>query len=286
MENGMTKEGLILEGGAMRGMFTAGVLDVLMEHGITLDGAVGVSAGAAFGCNFKSGQIGRTIRYNMRFCNDKRYCSLRSLLRTGNLFNADFCYRIVPELLDLFDAKAFAENPMEFYVVATDIEMGRAVYKRMRKVEGKDYEWFRASASLPVLAKPVEIDGHKYLDGGITDSIPLRFFESIGYERNLVILTRPADYRKKKSGGGGLMRLALGKYPKTLEALHRRHEDYNRTLDYIAKREAEGAVLVIQPEQTLVIDRLERDPEKLKAVYEVGRKICEKNLTRIRDFLR
>lgn len=270
----------------MRGMFTAGVLDVLMEHGITLDGAVGVSAGAAFGCNFKSGQIGRTIRYNMRFCNDKRYCSLRSLLRTGNLFNADFCYRIVPEQLDLFDAKAFAENPMEFYVVATDIEMGRAVYKRMRKVEGKDYEWFRASASLPVLAKPVEIDGHKYLDGGITDSIPLRFFESIGYERNLVILTRPADYRKKKSGGGGLMRLALGKYPKTLEALHRRHEDYNRTLDYIAKREAEGAVLVIQPEQALVIDRLERDPEKLKAVYEVGRKICEKNLTRIRDFLR
>ncbi|MBQ8356819.1 MAG: patatin family protein [Clostridia bacterium] len=279
------KNGLVLEGGAMRGMFTAGVLDVLMEGNVSFDGVIGVSAGAAFGCNFKSGQIGRTIRYNMRFCNDKRYCGLRSLLRTGNLFNAEFCYRTVPEQLDLFDAAAFAANPTAFYLVATDIEKGRAVYKRVRKVEGDDYEWFRASASMPLVSTPVEIDGRKYLDGGITDSIPLRYFEHIGYEKNVVILTQPEDYRKEKNRMLGLMRLSMSQYPRTLAAMERRHTVYNETLDYIKEREEAGRVLAIRPPQALEIGRVEKDPERLKAIYEIGRSVGEKNVNRIRDFL-
>ena len=279
------KKGLVLEGGGMRGLFTAGILDVLMENGITADGAIGVSAGAAFGCNIKSGQIGRALRYNLRFCKDKRYCSLRSLLCTGNLFNADFCYRVVPEQLDLFDAEAYAKNPMEFYVVATDVRDGHAVYHRCDRVEGKGYEWFRASASMPLVSKPVEIGGRKYLDGGISDSIPLEFFEAIGYEKNLVILTRPAGYEKKPNRLLPLMRPALLKYPKVYEAMKRRHKCYNRTLRYIAKREQQGKVLVLCPDAPLAVSRTDRDPERLKEVYRQGRALALRRLDEIRAFL-
>lgn len=269
----------------MRGLFTAGVLDVLMENGITADGAIGVSAGAVFGCNLKSRQIGRALRYNLRFCNDKRYCSLRSLLTTGNLFNADFCYRVVPEQLDLFDTKAYAENPMEFYIVATDVADGHAVYHKCERIEGDAYEWFRASASMPLVSRPVKIAGRKYLDGGIADSIPLDFFEAVGYEKNLVILTQPQGYIKRPNRILPLMRPLLLKYPKIYEAMKRRHRVYNRTLRYIEKRERDGAVLRICPEAPLEISRTERDPQKLRAVYEQGRAAAEARLEEIRAFL-
>ena len=165
----MKKTGLVLEGGAMRGMFTAGVTDVMMEHGIEFDGAVGVSAGAAFGCNYKSRQIGRSIRYNKRFCNDRRYCGLRSLLLTGNIYNTDFAYREVPLHLDEFDFAAYAANPMEFWLVCTDIETGLPVYHRYDGYHDHGFDWIRASASMPMVSRTVEIDGQKLLDGGISD---------------------------------------------------------------------------------------------------------------------
>ena len=193
------KKGLILEGGAMRGMFTAGVIDVMMENRILFDGAVGVSAGAAFGCNYKSGQIGRVIRYNTKYCNDPRYCGIRSLIRTGNLYNTDFCYGEVPLKQDVFDFDAYKNNPMAFYVVCTDIETGKAVYRKYDGMEDHGFDWIRASASMPLVSQIVEIDGQKLLDGGIADSIPVRFFERIGYDRNIVVLTQPADYQKKKN---------------------------------------------------------------------------------------
>ena len=193
------KYGIVLEGGAMRGLFTAGVTDVLMEEGITFDGAVGVSAGAAFGCNIKSNQPGRAVRYNLRFCNDKRYCSKRSLIKTGDLFNAEFCYHTVPEKLDPFDFKAYETSKMEFYIVCTDVLTGKPVYHRSSKMDRSGLEWLRASASLPLVSRIVEADGRKLLDGGISDSIPLRFMESVGYEKNIVVLTQPRDYRKKKT---------------------------------------------------------------------------------------
>lgn len=170
------KTGMVLEGGAMRGLYTAGVLDVLMENGIYTDGAVGVSAGAAFGCNYKSRQIGRSLRYNCKYCRDPRYISLLSLIRTGDLYNAQFCYYEIPEKLDPFDTAAFAASPMEFYVVATDVTTGKPAYHLCRDGGRDDIEWMRASASMPLVSRVVEIGGGLYLDGGISDSIPLEWF--------------------------------------------------------------------------------------------------------------
>ena len=192
------KTGLVLEGGAMRGMFTAGVLDVLMEHGITVDGAIGVSAGAVFGCNYKSHQIGRPIRYSTEYCKDKRYASFGNLLRTGNLYSEQFCYHTVPEKLDPFDAKTFREDPMDFFLVCTDVRTGDPIYHKCRTGDAEDIQWMQASSSMPLAAKIVKIGHYQLLDGGIADSIPVRFFESIGYKRNLIVLTQPKGFVKKK----------------------------------------------------------------------------------------
>ena len=161
------KTGLVLEGGAMRGMYTAGILDVLMEEKIQVDGVIGVSAGAVFGCNYKSGQIGRTLRYNMKFCGDKRYGTLHSLLKTGDIYDVDLCYHQIPEILDPFDNEAFVKNPAEFFVVCTDVETGKAVYHKCTDCGRDDLKWMQASASMPLVSKVVEIDGYKLLDGGV-----------------------------------------------------------------------------------------------------------------------
>ena len=227
------KRGLVLEGGAMRGLFTAGVLDTMMEHGIEFDGIVGVSAGAAFGCNSTSKQIGRTLRYNIKYCNDPRYCSFLSLLKTGDMYGAKFCYHDLPEKLDIFDFQTFESNKTEFYIVCTNIETGEPVYHKMEKCDYDELEWMRASASMPLVSRVVEVGGKKMLDGGISDSIPLKYFESIGYDRNVVVLTQPEGYLKSKNKMISLIRLRLKKYPKLVDAMARRHEMYNSTLEYI-----------------------------------------------------
>ena len=279
------KRGLIMEGGAMRGMFTCGVIDVLMENDVALDGAAGISAGAVFGCNLKSRQIGRAIRYNKRFCRDPRYSSIRSLLRTGDLYNADFCYRELPDVLDVFDRKTFLENPLEFYVGATDVETGKAVYHRCTDGEYADITWMRASASMPVVSKPVEIDGYRLLDGGIADSVPYRFMVSKGYDRNVLVLTQPRGYRKKKTAALPLLRLALGNYPAVAEAMAERSGVYNRQMDEIDRDEDDGRILVIRPEEALGIGRTEHDPEELERVYQTGRRTALTRLGDIRAFL-
>ena len=279
------KKGLILEGGAMRGMFTAGVTDVMMEQGITFDGAVGVSAGAAFGTNYKSRQIGRTIRYNKRFCNDPRYCGLRSLLTTGNLYNTEFAYRELPLQLDVFDFETYRSNPMEFYVVCTDVETGEPVYHRYEGTEKSGFDWIRASASMPLVSRIVDIDGKKLLDGGIADAIPLRFFQRIGYGRNVVILTQAADYRKKKTSALPLIRLMYRRYPQLVQAMAQRHDMYNSTLEYIARQEAAGNILVIRPEHPLPVSRVEKNPQKLQEAYDIGRRTAAGQMERIRQVL-
>lgn len=234
------KTGLVLEGGAMRGMFTAGVLDVLMEHNIQLDGAIGVSAGAVFGCNYKSHQIGRTIRYNTEYCNDKRYAGFGNLLRTGNLYSEQFCYHTVPEKLDPFDTKAFRENPMDFFVVCTDVRTGEPIYHKCRTGDAEDIRWMQASASMPLAAKIVKIGHYQLLDGGVADSIPVRFFESIGYKRNLIILTQPKGFVKQKNKMLPLIRARYVRYPAFVEAVADRHQRYNETLAYISMLEQSG----------------------------------------------
>lgn len=280
------KTGLIMEGGAMRGLFTAGVTDVLLENDISFDGAVGVSAGAAFGCNYKSKQIGRACRYNIKYCRDKRYCSIQSLLKTGDIYGADFCYHQLPEKLDPFDTETYNNEPMEFYVVCTDVISGKPVYKRLDKAGSEAYEWMRASASMPLASRIVELEGKKLLDGGISDSIPLEFFECMGYARNLVILTQPEGYRKEKNKLLPAMKLSLHKYPKLIETMAERHIIYNRELDLVKSRELSGSALVIRPKGKLPVSRTEKDPEKLKLCYELGREAAEERLREIEDFLK
>ena len=270
----------------MRGMFTAGVMDVLMEAGIEFDGAIGVSAGAAFGCNYKSRQIGRVLRYNTKYCMDKRYSGFGVLLREGNIYSTKFCYEEVPLKYDVFDFDAYSRNPMEFYVVCTDIETGEPVYHRYDGAGDHGFDWIRASASMPLVSQIVEIEGQKFLDGGISDSIPVRYFESVGYDRSVAVLTQPEGYVKKKNSLLPLIKLKYKKYPALIETMANRHNVYNETLSYIEEKEKEGSLLVIRPSCALEISKVEKDPEKLKAIYEIGRKDAMERLEEIRAFLK
>ena len=239
--------GLVLEGGAMRGMFTAGVLDVMMESQTEVDGVIGVSAGATFGCNFVSRQIGRTIRYNKRFAKDPRYCSYRSLIRTGNLYNAQFCYYQVPMELDPFDHYTFKKNPTSFYCVATQVD-GKPLYHLCKEGIGKDLLYIQGSASMPVFARPVKVDDKELLDGGISDSIPLEYFESIGYNKNIVVLTQPRDYHKEPYEHMNIMKMFLKKQPELISLLENRHIRYNRQVEYVQSQKEAGKAFIIQPE--------------------------------------
>lgn len=280
------KHGLVMEGGAMRGMFTAGVLDVFMENNIVFDGAIGVSAGATFGCNYKSHQIGRAIRYNKRFAHDKRYCSVHSFITSGDLYNAKFCYDTLPNELDPFDYETYRKNPLKFYCVASDAEKGEPVYKELKTCSPEDLTWMRASASMPLVSRPVQIDGYKLLDGGMTDSIPLKYFESIGYKKNLVILTQPESFKKEKSSAMSLMKLALKKYPELYKAMAKRHEVYNQEKDYVFEQVKNGMAMVILPESSLGISRTEKDVNELERVYQEGRRLGLKHLDQVREFLK
>lgn len=283
------KKGLVMEGGAMRGMFTCGVIDVLMENGIEFDSAVGVSAGATFGLNIKSKQIGRPLRYNKKYCNDKRYASIKSLITTGDIYNVPFCYGTLPYELDIWDVDTFYNNPMDFFCVATDIKTGQAVYHKCDTYdttpEGTDISWIRASASMPVVSRPVEIDGGVYLDGGMSDSIPLKFMESQGCDKILVIETQPADYVKKPQKYMGLIKLMLSKYPKMIATMAGRHDMYNSQKSYIKSKEADGDVFVIRPDAPLQIGATEKNPDELQRVYDEGRRTAIERLDDLKKYL-
>ncbi len=279
------KTGLILEGGAMRGMFTSGVLDVLMEQNIRFDGAIGVSAGAVFGCNYKSHQIGRALRYNKRFCRDRRYSSVWSLLTTGDLYGVEFCYHEIPEKLDVFDAKTFREDPMEFYVVCTDALTGKPVYRKLSDGGREDIEWMRASASMPIVSRVVKIGKYRLLDGGVADSIPVKYFEEIGYNRNVVILTQPLDYQKEANRILPAARIMLKQYPNVADALADRHIRYNETTAYIREEEQAGRLFVIRPPEALNIGRMEKDPAELERVYQIGRRAAVRSMESLLNFL-
>lgn len=281
----MERKGLILEGGAMRGLFTAGVIDEMMEQGVRYDGCIGVSAGAAFGCNYKSHQIGRVLRYNKRFAHEKKYCSWYSWLTTGDLYGADFCYHKLPDELDIMDVKTYNSDPMHFYVTATDTATGKAVYHELDHLDDEAYEWMRASASMPVVSRPVRLMGRSLLDGGISDSIPVKFFESIGYTRNAAVLTQPRGYRKGAQSGMKILARLLKQYPAIVKDLKERHIVYNRELDYIDQREKEGKLFVIAPPHELKIGRTEHDTERMDEVYQIGRQTMKEHISELNQFL-
>jgi predicted patatin/cPLA2 family phospholipase len=233
----------------------------------------------------KSGQGGRAIRYNKQYCGDPRYCSLRSLLFTGDLYGADFCYRELPDVLDPFDRQAFRQNPMAFWAGATDVETGRCVYHLCRDGGEEDMLWLRASASMPLVSRPVEVDGLILLDGGISDAVPFRVMRGLGYEKQLIVLTQPKGYRKEKSSALPLFRAALRRYPALIKAMEKRHIMYNGQMDEIARLESSGAALVLRPPEALGIGRTEKRPAELERVYRLGRAETEKRLDGIRAFL-
>lgn len=278
-------KGLVLEGGAMRGLFSAGAMDVMMEHNIDFDGVIGVSAGACFGCNYKSRQHGRAIRYNKQFAGDKRYCGLGSLFKTGDYYNAEFAYHIVPMEYDVFDVKTYDKNPMAFYLVCTDVTTGKAVYKKCEHFNHNMLEWIRASASMPVVSRVVEVDGYNLLDGGVSDSIPLKYFQGIGYDKNIVILTQPYDYVKQPLKAMPFVKWSLRKYPKMIEAMKRRPVMYNEQTAYVKQEENAGRCIVIRPEASINIGHLSVSADEMQLIYELGREAALKRIKEIKDYL-
>lgn len=278
--------GLVLEGGGMRGMYTAGVLDVLMEHNIAFTHAVGVSAGACFGCNIKSLQIGRAIRYNKAFCADKRYASFGNWLRTGDLYSLDFAYREVPLVRDPFDLDTYRANPVSFTAVCTDIETGEPVYRDINEGSAEEIiDWIRASASIPVLSRPVELDGRKLLDGGVADSIPWEWMLRQGYKRNVVVLTQPAGYRKEPNNLVPFLRVVLHRYPRLVAELADRHERYNASVEGLETAERAGKLFVIRPSESVQAPAMVRDPEILERIYQIGRHDAESRLAALKAYL-
>lgn len=239
-----------------------------MENDITFDGVIGVSAGAVHGGSYVSGQKGRSIRFYMKYCRNWRFMSFRSLFLTGNIAEEKFCYHTLPEKLDPYDYEAFKKSKTRFYVGCSNLETGKAEYLPITDMK-EQIDRVRASASLPLVSKIVKTDGMKLLDGGCTDSIPVKAFAKMGYKKDVVVLTRHKGYRKKKEGNG-LTKLIYRKYPEFVKAVYKRPDVYNHTLDEIEKWEKEGKIFVIRPSVPLTIGRMETDPKKLRQFMSWG----------------
>ncbi len=278
------KVGLVLEGGAMRGMFTAGVLDTFIKHNIKFDIVVGVSAGALFGVNYLSKQSGRVIRYNKRFNRDKKYIGIRPLLQEGNIVNTKYAYDDVPKRLDAFDDETFRNSNVPFYAVITDIETGKPEYVQIKSVFNQ-MDTLRASGSMPFVSKPVIVDGKKYLDGGISDSIPYEWLLNQGCDKVVVILTRDMEY-KKAAIPKFPVKLYYNKYPCVYNRLAQRHNEYNNSVKNLLDLEKTGKAFVVRPSKPISVSLVERNPNMLQDVYELGLTDAEKEILKLKEFLK
>jgi predicted patatin/cPLA2 family phospholipase len=276
---------LVLEGGAKRGIYTAGVLDVFIENNILADAVFGVSAGAIHGCSYIANQHGRSLRYNLKYGNDPRFMSIQNWIKTGNVVDTDFCYHELPDILDPFDHKTFENSSCKFYAVCSNLEKGNAEAIFCPSLKGDRIDYLRASASLPFFSKIVEIDNKKLLDGGICDSIPLMMSQKHGYNKNIVILTRPVGYIKTPSPLRWLSLITYRKFPQFVRAIINRHKMYNSELDYVANQEALGTTIVIRPSKQLKVKKMERDLEKVQAMYNLGRSDALAVIEKIKAFI-
>ncbi len=279
----MKKNGLVLEGGGMRALFTAGVLDAFLEKSLCIDTMVSVSAGALFGVNYVSQQKGRAVRYNIKFAGDKRYMSLRNWFKTGNVLDKKFAYYDLPMKLDVFDEKKFSESNINFYIVLTNIETGKAEYILIKDVFDQ-MEYLRATSALPFASKIIKIDGKKYLDGGITDPVPIDYCKKMGCDKLIVVLTRPkGKYKEDKLNW--LFKIVYKKYPKLVERLVNMENDYKKTLKKIIELEDKGEIFVIRPDEVLDIGRLETNKEKIKEIYNKGLEKGRKEIEKLEKYL-
>ena len=277
------KTGLVLEGGAMRGIYTAGVLDVFLEHGIHFDGVIGVSAGALHGCSFVSEQKGRSLRYIKKYRNDKHFMSWWSFLHTGEVVGKQFCYHDIPERLDPFDYEAFVKSDTDFYATCTNVETGKAEYIKITDMMTQ-IDAMRASASMPYVSKIVNYKGMKLLDGGCADSIPVEAFKRMGYDRIVVVLTRETGFVKKPENTK-MAEIRYHKYPEFVHTLQNRHNVYNHSLDVIKELERKGEVFVIQPDKKLDISRMENNLEVIQQVYDIGEKDAHIRMKALKDWM-
>ena len=277
------KIGLVLEGGGMRGLYTAGVLDVMMDHHFMPDVVCGTSAGVTFGVNLLSQQRGRVLRYNCRYVGERRYISMHSWLTTGNMINKDFAYDLLPRELDPFDEEAFEKSPAEFYATITNMRTGKAEYVRITDT-WKQMDVIRASASLPVICQPVEWQGEKYLDGGLADNIPLDKCLELGCDKVIIVLTRPMDY-VRNDNIAPMCRLAFPRHKELLRTIEQRNDQYNARIQQIRALEKDGKVFVIRPSENITVARLEKDAEKLKALHALGMQDATAQWQALKEYL-
>lgn len=276
--------GLILEGGGMRGLYTAGVLDFFLDKGMEFNACYGVSAGSANACNFISKQKKRTYHIDTDYLEDKNYASIENLIRTGNYFGTEMCYYTVPNELNPFDYETFSAYKGDCYAVVTDCVTGQPKYVKIKDLR-KDIEKIRASCSLPLMAEMVNIDGHPCLDGGLSDSIPVRRSVKDGHRKNVVILTRDITYRKKINELLPIIKIKYSAYPNLVKAIEERHIVYNHTIEYIRNQEKKGNVYVIRPSKPVKIGRLEKDKRKLDMLYKSGYIDAKKEYDGLMEFL-
>jgi predicted patatin/cPLA2 family phospholipase len=258
--------GLVLEGGGLRGNYTAGVLDAFLEEGIEFPYIIGVSAGVGFGCSYVSKQKGRNYEILTRYRNDPRYLSLRSYIKTGNYFGLDFIYGDIPRKLIPFDFETFNKYDGQFISVCTDCETGNPIYYNQ---EEDLLTVMKASSAIPFISKMILYDGKKLLDGAIVDAIPLRKAMSDGFKKNVLILTNPKGYRKHEETQPPV-KYIYRKYPKLVKALQNRVASYNNAIDFVESEEKAGNIFVIRPSVNLGVTRMEKSITKLKQLYQLG----------------
>ena len=271
--------GLVLEGGGLRGVFTCGVLDCFMDHGIRFPFTVGVSAGACNGLSYMSGQRGRAKSSNIDLMEKYHYVGLKYLLTQGSIMDFKLLFEDFPEKIIPYDYEAYFSNPDRFVMVTTNCLTGEAEYFEEKTSAERVMDIVKASSSLPFVTKITHVDGIPMLDGGIVDSIPVQYALKQGYEHLVVILTRNKGYRKKDSK----MRIAkvfYRKYPNLQKALSQRNAVYNQTMDLIEKLESEGKITVIRPMNPVEVGRIEKDTAKLSALYQEGYDITMKLITK------
>ena len=266
-------------------MYTCGLLDVLLDEKIKVDCIMGVSAGALFGVNFKSRQRGRGIRFNLKYIKDKRYMGLYPLITTGNIVNQEFCFNDIPNILDDFNYASFKRTKEDFYAVVTNMYTGKAEYKKIDELKGENVEYLRASGSMPFVSKPVEVNGQKYLDGGIADSIPIDKMVKMGYDKIIVVLTRPVGYRKRRANTS-LAKVVYKDYPKLIDAMAKRYRVYNKSVDEVELLSKTRDVFLIRPSKHIKIKRIEKNEKVLKEMYELGVNDTKEKLTELKEYLK
>lgn len=277
------KIGLVLEGGGMRGIYTIGVLDCLMDEKFRADYVIGVSAGACNGLSYVSGQKGRAFRTNTEYISDSRYLSVKNYIKTKSLFGMDFLFEEIPNKLIPFDYEALNHSSCEFTVGVTDVITGRSKYFDKSHIESKNIV-LRASSSLPVFAPIVEYQGGKYLDGGVADSIPVKKALEDGCDKVIVVLTRERGFIKKPEKFRSVYKKMYRNYPKLVEALDNRHLQYNESLALLDQLEKDGKAIIIAPDAPLPVGRFEKDSDKLKAVWKIGYDDVKKQMKQIFRF--